>query len=113
MFKLKPKDQPRTFRKKVEFQQPNLESGYDKGSFMCTYVVLSSEEAPTAVQELTAKEFGKRVMVGFDEVVDGEGKSVSFSEAARDELLDEPVIAVAVRDTYFAAVAGGQVKRKN
>jgi hypothetical protein len=115
MFKLMPKDKPRIFKKKVEFQVPNEDGGYSKGSFMATYQQIPSEEATSTTGEMTAKQFGQRVLVGFDDVVDPDDQTqkVPFSDEARDLLLEEPVIAVAVRDTYWAALAGGQLKRKN
>jgi len=61
--------------------------------------------------EIRDIDLAREVLVGWKGVVDGEGGEVPFSESARDQLFDIPMVASAVVLAFMASLTGA--KRKN
>ena len=61
--------------------------------------------------EITDTELAREVLSGWAGVNDGGGDVVPFSEHARDQLLDIPLVAAAVVLAWLGSLTG--VKRKN
>ena len=60
---------------------------------------------------ITEREFAKEVLVGWSGIVDSESGEVPFSERARDDLLNVPMVSNAVVMAVMNSLSG--VKRKN
>jgi hypothetical protein len=61
--------------------------------------------------EITDTELASEVLTGWSGVNDGNGDAVPFSEGARNQLLDVPLVASAVVMAWLGSRTG--VKRKN
>lgn len=61
--------------------------------------------------EVTDTDLAKEVLVGWEGVNDSNGDAVPFTERARDQLLDVPLVAAAVVMAWLGSLTG--VKRKN
>lgn len=61
--------------------------------------------------EVTDTELAREVLVGWEGVNSDNGDAVPFSERARDQLLDVPLVAAAVVMAWLGSLTG--VKRKN
>lgn len=61
--------------------------------------------------DITDSELAAEVLCGWGGVQDGSGDDVPFSERARDQLLDVPLVAAAVVMAWLSSLTGG--KRKN
>lgn len=61
--------------------------------------------------KITDTELAREVMAGWEGVNDGNGDAVPFSERARDQLLDVPLVAAAVVMAWLGSLTG--VKAKN
>jgi len=60
---------------------------------------------------VTDQSIADEILVGWSGVVDGDGDEVSFSEAAKAQLLDVPMVAGALIGAYFESLV--EQKRKN
>ena len=60
---------------------------------------------------ITEREFAKEVLVGWSGIVDSESGEVPFSERARDDLLNVPMVSNAIVMAFMNSLSG--VKRKN
>lgn len=56
-------------------------------------------------------ELAREVLAGWKGIVGADGQDIPYSEAARDALLDVPLVAAAVVMAFFESAAGA--KRKN
>lgn len=61
--------------------------------------------------EMRDIDLAREVLIGWKGVVDGNGEEVPFSESARDQLLDIPMVAAAVVIAFMQSITGA--KRKN
>ena len=61
--------------------------------------------------DITDVELAREVLVGWAGVNDGNGDAVPYSEGARDQLLDVPLVAAAVVMAWMNSLTGA--KRKN
>lgn len=61
--------------------------------------------------KLTDDELARKVLIGWDEVIDDQGQPVEFSPAMRDKLLEIFPVRPSVVKAWFESVSG--VKRKN
>jgi len=61
--------------------------------------------------EITDVELATEVLAGWNGVNDGNGDAVPFSEGARDQLLDVPLVAAAIVMAWLQSLTGA--KRKN
>lgn len=61
--------------------------------------------------EITDTELAREVLTGWAGVNDGNGDAVPFTERARDQLLDVPLVAAAVVMAWLGSLTGA--KRKN
>ena len=87
----------------------------EKSTFDCTFKRLSQtriQEIRTAIEkaEITDVELAREVMLDWSGVSNEDGE-VPFSESARDEMLDIPMVAGAVVMALFESISGA--KRKN
>lgn len=51
------------------------------------------------------------ILMGWDEVTDGDGEAVPFTKAAKAQLLEVPMLASAIIEAYFESLV--EQKRKN
>lgn len=70
-------------------------------------------EIRTAIanEATTDTDLSREVLVGWEGVTDGNGDAVPFTERARDQLLDVPLVSAAVVMAWLGSLTG--VKRKN
>lgn len=61
--------------------------------------------------EMRDIDLAREVLVGWKGVIDANGEEVPFSETARDQLLDIPMVAAAVVIAFMQSLTGA--KRKN
>ena len=63
-----------------------------------------------AQNQITDNELAREVMTGWSGITDADGV-VPYSEAARDQLLDIPLVSASIVMALFSSIAGA--KRKN
>lgn len=102
----------RTFKAKVKFQMPNDKGTHDTVGFTAIYRMMPTDEAAKST-DLTALEFARRVLIGFEDVQDENGNAVDFSEENKEALLQVAVVAINVARTYHDAVNKGLPQAKN
>ncbi len=51
------------------------------------------------------------ILVGWDDVTDGDGEAIPFTKAAKAQLLEVPMLASAIIEAYFESLV--EQKRKN
>lgn len=103
-------DRP-TFTHDVKGRQP-VDGGYEDFSFKATFVVLGTDridELGPGQSRGKTDAFLREVFIGFDEIVQGDpGVRLSYSEVARDGLIQTPYVRSALVKTYFAALDGAR-----
>lgn len=60
---------------------------------------------------VTTADVARELVIGWAGITDDAGKDIAFSQAAFDQLLDVPTVAVAIVSAFFRSVMG--VKEKN
>lgn len=113
MFKLA---QSSSYKWAVKIELPVDGGKFEKATFDAEFKRLSQ----TRINELrlqmevpgyTEQDLAKEVLVGWSGVVDADGNEIPYSEGNRDQLLDVPMVAVAIGISFFESLAGA--KRKN
>lgn len=96
-------DEP-TFPSKVEGKMPD---GSDF-SFTATFVALGSDAQAEYDFSTDAgtKEFSRRVLKGFGDILDANEVAVPFNETTRDWMVDKPWVRSAMVVAYFRDVYG-------
>lgn len=61
--------------------------------------------------KVTTADVARELVIGWSGITDDAGKEVPFSQAALDQVLDVPTVAVAIVSAFFRSVMG--VKEKN
>lgn len=61
--------------------------------------------------EMRDIDLAREMLIGWKGVIDSDGEEVPFSESARDQLLDIPMVAAAVVIAFMQSITGA--KRKN
>ena len=61
--------------------------------------------------KVTTADVARELVIGWSGITDDTGKDIPFSQAAMDQLLDVPAVAVAIVSAFFRSVMG--VKEKN
>jgi hypothetical protein len=113
MFKVVTKNEVRTFKKKVEFQMPNMAGKYEKTSFMGIFNMLSSDEIESLEPGIRASTLARRVLLGAEDLIDNDDKPLTFNDDVKEEMLANPIVAQAICATFWLTVNGGQLARKN
>lgn len=113
MFKLA---QSNSYKWSVKVELPVDGGKFEKATFDAEFKRLSQ----TRITELRTQmeqpgynelDLAKEVLIGWAGVVDGDGNEIPFSEGNRDQLLDIPMVAVAIGMSFFESLSGA--KRKN
>lgn len=96
-----------TFTRQVKVEIPR---GRDKieADFLATFEAIDNSELESfdlATPDGT-KAFLNRVIVGLDDVLDGDGNAVPYSETLRDRLLDKPWSRSKLVAAYARGVVG-------
>lgn len=102
--------QSKTHTAPVTFKVPADGGTYQTQSFMVEFKRLSVSEMKEIPKEATDSEIARRVVVGWQEIEDGDGNLLPFSSAALDKVLDIVGVAPAIARTYFECVSGAQEK---
>lgn len=92
----------------VEVNVPGAD-GVEKQSFTARFVVLPASERRALAED--PQEALARIWIGWDDILDTQGKPIRFSEAARAQLLEYDYIVLALSQAYARATAG--IERKN
>lgn len=100
-------DQPR-FTHDVEVNTP-VDGGFKKETFKATYAVIDVEEIGDTHSLEGQKSLLQRVVVGLEDILDGNKKPVPYSDEFRDRLIGIPFIRKALLNTYLEAVINGPV----
>lgn len=98
------------FSHKVKVKRP-VDGGYREDSFTGVFQALSISEAAgfDLLTDAGTDAYLKRIFVGWGEDYVGEDKQpVIYSDAERDELLDDPVVRIAILNTYNGALMGAR-----
>ena len=102
--------QSRTHTAPVTFKTPAAGGTYQTNSFMVEFKRLSVSEVKQLPQDATDADIARRVVVGWNEVEDGQGNPMPFSADGLEKLLDIVGVAPAIVRTYFECVSGAQEK---
>jgi hypothetical protein len=68
----------------------------------------AGEDVQGAISDVSLAD---EIMVGWDDVTDGDGEPVPFSKASKAQLLEVPMLASAIIEAYFESLV--EQKRKN
>lgn len=66
--------------------------------------------AQARADEVNDLDIAREVLVGWDGIKDDDGEDVPFSESAREQLLDVPMLASAIVAKYFESLQGAKTK---
>ncbi|MCC6475056.1 MAG: hypothetical protein IT514_15085 [Burkholderiales bacterium] len=97
------------FTASVKVRVPT-EGGHADGSFTARFRALSTSEA-SAFDRLSDEglaDYLRAILIGWEGVVDDAGATVSFSDAARDRLIDAPFVQVPLLVAYNEAMIGAK-----
>lgn len=61
-------------------------------------------------EEVSDLDIAREVLVGWAGIKDDDGEDVPFSESAREQLLDVPMLATAIVAKYFESLQGAKAK---
>lgn len=103
----------RTFSHKVKVKRP-VDGGYTEEVFMGRFTAIPISEAADfdLMTDVGTNDYLKRIFVGWgDDYVGEDNTPIPYSDQERDELLDDPVVRMAILNTYNAALMG--VKQGN
>ncbi len=102
------------FKTKVKFKTPNASGGHDQCSITAEFerITLSEMRALRDAEENDLPLL-RRVLVGWEDVSDEDGNPMPFSEAARDALIDDPIILLALSRAYAEEALTGRAAAKN
>jgi hypothetical protein len=108
--------QPSEYSWGITVEMPADGGRIDKQTFDGVFKRLSQNrlaEIQKSIQtgEIQDVDLAREVLVGWKGVIDGDGSEVPFSEGARDQLLDIPMVASAVVISFMNSLTGA--KRKN
>ena len=73
--------------------------------------VKSIQEGEEDTSGITDQSIADEVLVGWEDVEDGEGNPILFSNKIKKQLLDKPMLASAIIESYFDSLV--KVKEKN
>lgn len=86
------------------------EGGHVDASFTARFRALAVSEADQFNRTTSAglADYLRAILIGWDGVTDEDGAAISFSDAARDRLIDIPFIQIPVLEAYNAAMLGAK-----
>lgn len=84
-----------------------VDGGFEEQSFKARFALLPSSEVDDLKVDTAAgmKDFLRRVIVSFDDIVNDAGDPIPYSDKLRDTVLDQQPARLALFRTYFAAVS--------
>lgn len=93
------------FTRAVTVNVPDGES-YREETFKATFNVLPTETIDGFDLQIAqgTTDFLRAVIVRLDDLADGNGKAVAYSEAVRDQVLQWPHVRLALAQTYSSEV---------
>lgn len=100
-------DQPR-FTHDVEVPTP-VDGGFKTETFKATFNVIDVDDMTDVLSLDGQKALLQRVVVGLEDILDGNKKPVPYSDEFRDRLIGIPFIRKALINTYMTAVVNGPV----
>jgi hypothetical protein len=94
-----------TFTHPVKVQVP-IDGGHREESFRATFRVVDADADERDLGSAAGSTaFLRDTVIGMEELVDADGKSVDYSDELRDQLLKLPFVRAALARTYFLAVS--------
>lgn len=87
-----------------------VEGGHADGSFTARFRALRTSEAAgfDRLSDEGLAGYLRAILIGWEGVVDDAGAAVSFSDAARDRLIDAPFVQIPLLEAYNAAMPGAK-----
>ncbi len=111
MFKL---DQSQSYSWPVAVEFPISGGKFEKQTFDAEFKRLPQsrmkEVLSTETETIPDLEFSKEVLLGWKGIQAADGSEIPFSESARDQLLDVPLVARAVVMAFLNSATGGKIK---
>lgn len=97
------------FTTAVKVQIPTS-GGHTEASFNARFKVLtvSETEAFNMLSTEGTSDYLRTILIGWDGVIGDEGEPISFSDEARDQLIDIPYVRVAILSSYNSAMLGAK-----
>lgn len=98
-----------TFTHEVEINVP-ADGGYDRQSLKATFKVLGADELglfDTSGNQ-GQKDFLKAVIVKLDDLMDEEGRALSYNDKLRDKLLELFYVRIPLLEAYSRAMVIGR-----
>lgn len=98
------------FSHKVKVKRP-VDGGYREESFTAQFQALQISESNdfNLLTDAGTDAYLKRIFVGWGEDYVGEDdQPIPYNDAERDELIDDPVVRIAILNTYNAALLGAR-----
>ena len=103
----------RRFKSKINVKMPLEIGGHSTFSFHAIFKMLKVTEINQIRDEKGDQQLLKDVLVGFEDVQTEEGQPQEFNADARDALIDEPLVAMALTEVYLKEALGGLGRQKN
>ena len=103
----------RRFKSKIQVKLPNESGSHSLMTFTAIFKALKISQLNTLQEEKGELPILKEVLVGFEDVTNEDGTPAEFSDESRDALLDEPLVAGALLQTYMREAVQGIARQKN
>lgn len=99
----------RTFRRTVEVNVP-VDGGFEKQAMSATFAVVPSSAAErfNLFSTQGSQEFLRAAIVELGDLVGEDGKELSYSDAVRDAVIDQPYAAAALIAAYAEGMGGAK-----
>jgi hypothetical protein len=108
----------------ITYRQPTTGGRREKQEFQAEFKRLPQSRL-AKIQELAQKTIDKKadadeisdvqvadeILVGWTDIVDDDGEQIQFNKAAKAQLLELPMMAACIIETYFTSLV--EEKRKN
>ena len=104
MFKIVAEPQ---FTHTVKVRVP-VDGGHEEQSFKARFRVVDAEELARVERDEGRRAAIRRILVSMEELADAEGNLVSYSDALRDQLLQQTYVEIAIYLTYLDGVTGAK-----
>jgi hypothetical protein len=110
VFKIKQSD---SYVWPVTVEIPISGGTFQKSTFQAEFKrIAQSRFREMLASETADRDVCREVLIGWKEVIGEDGKDEPFSESARDNLLEVPLVAGAITQAFIESFTGG-AKRKN
>lgn len=112
MFKLEKKD---TIKWPVQVNIPKDGGGFATHEFSAEFKLQEQSKMDLLIERLKNDDVDilRELVVGWSGVSDAEGNVVTYTDEARDQLIDIPYVRSALLKAYFEAATGNRAKRGN